>query len=164
MRKFEIISEDEFNNSFKDFSVKYEELTLPKRKTRFSAGYDFELPFDLILNPGEEKIIPTGIKVLLPEDEFLAIYIRSSLGFKYNIRMCNQVGIIDADYYNNIENEGHIFVKIKNEGNTIVSLKKKSTFVQGIFQKYYTVSDESQNYEKRIGGLGSTNKEIEENE
>ena len=41
--------------------------------------------------------------------EFLGIYIRSSLGFKYNIRMCNQVGIIDADYYNNKDNEGHIF-------------------------------------------------------
>lgn len=46
------------------------------------------------------------------EDEVLFLIVRSSMGFKYNVRLCNQVGIIDKDYYNNIDNEGHIFIKI----------------------------------------------------
>ena len=93
------------------------------------------------------------------------MYIRSSLGFKYNLRMCNQVGIIDSDYYNNINNEGHIFVKIKNEGQEDVILKKNDRYVQGIIQKYYIVDDEdNEYYDKRIGGFGSTNKGENNNE
>ena len=45
------------------------------------------------------------------------------MGFKYNVRMCNQVGIIDADYYNNKENGGHIFVKIKNKNKKYIKPK-----------------------------------------
>lgn len=42
------------------------------------------------------------------EDEMLMIVVRSSQGFKYNVRLCNQVGIIESDYYNNETNEGHL--------------------------------------------------------
>ena len=90
------------------------------------------------------------------ENEFLGIYVRSGLGTKYNLRMCNQVGIIDADYYNNIENEGHIFIKMQNEGNETVYLKKSDRVAQGIFQKYY-ITDFDQVDKIREGGLGSTN-------
>lgn len=68
------------------------------------------------------------------------------MGFKYNIRLCNQVGIIDADYYNNRDNEGHIWLMIQNESDKELSFKKGESIVQGIFFKYLTTeSDNSLN-------------------
>lgn len=164
MRKFEVISKSQFDIDFKDFDVSYDDLMLPKRNTKYAAGYDFYLPYDLEIKPNEIIKIPTGIKVLMNEDEFLGLYVRSSLGFKYNIRLCNQVGIIDHDYYNNMDNEGHMFVKLKNEGNEVVKFKKHDRYVQGIFQKFYLVDDEDEIIEERIGGFGSTNKGDDNNE
>ena len=158
MRKFEIISKKQFDVDFRDYDIKYDDLIIPKRNTKYAAGYDFYLPFDIEVNPGEIIKIPTGIKVMMNEDEFFGIYVRSSLGFKYNMRLCNQVGIIDYDYYNNIDNEGHMFVRLQNQGDKIVSLKKGERYVQGIFQKYYIVDNEEEITNERIGGFGSTNK------
>lgn len=162
MRKFGIISKRQFDIDFNDLDVNYNELVLPKRNTKKSAGYDFYMPYDIEIKPDEVVKIPTGIKVIMEEDDFLGLYIRSSLGFKYNLRLCNQVGIIDADYYNNIDNEGHMFVKLKNEGESTVILKKNDRYIQGIFQKYYITYDDNANSE-RVGGIGSTNKGDEKN-
>ena len=96
-------------------------------------------------------------------NEYLAIFIRSSLGFKYNIRMCNQTGIIVADYYNNKDNEGHIFVCLQNEGKEVITIKKGDRFVQGIFMPYLIVDDDTTD-SVRSGGIGSTNKEGERDE
>lgn len=156
MRKFEVISVNQFNIDFKDYDTKYDDIIIPERKTKYSAGYDFYMPYDLIIKVGEVVCIPTGIKVCLNDDEFLGIYIRSSLGFKYNLRMCNQVGIIDCDYYNNTSNEGHIFVKLKNEGDRDIILKKNERYVQGIIQKYYVIDDEKEIESIRVGGIGSS--------
>ena len=66
------------------------------------------------------------------------------MGFKYNIRLCNQVGVIDADYYNNEDNEGHIWLMVQNEGDKSVEFKKGEAIAQGIFMKYLTTnSDET---------------------
>lgn len=156
MRKFEIISINQFNKDFKNIDTKYEDIIIPIRSTKFSAGYDFYMPYDLTVKKNEVVLIPTGIKVMLNSDEFLGIYIRSSLGFKYNLRMCNQVGIIDSDYYNNPSNEGHIFVKLKNEGDNDIILKKYDRYVQGIIQKYYIVDNENEIEDIRVGGIGSS--------
>ena len=72
-----------------------DDILLPVRKTKCSAGYDFISFLDIVIKPGEIVKVPTGVKVKLNEDEYLSIYVRSSMGFKYNIRMCNQVGIVD---------------------------------------------------------------------
>ena len=156
MRKFEVISINQFNKDFKDTDTKYDDIIIPKRSTKFSAGYDFYMPYDLTIKKDEVVLIPTGIKAMLNPDEFLGIYIRSSLGFKYNLRMCNQVGIIDSDYYNNTSNEGHIFVKLKNEGDNDIILKKHNRYVQGIIQKYYIVDNEKEIEDIRVGGIGSS--------
>lgn len=156
MRKFEIISINQFNKDFKNIDTKYDDIIIPKRSTKFSAGYDFYMPYDLTVKKNEVVLIPTGIKTMLNSDEFLGIYIRSSLGFKYNLRMCNQVGIIDSDYYNNPSNEGHIFVKLKNEGDNDIILKKYDRYVQGIIQKYYIVDNEKEVEDIRVGGIGSS--------
>lgn len=155
MRKFEKISREVFERDVPNGN--YDELILPKRGTKYSAGYDFYIPISFTLMPGDRKVIPTGIKVCMEENEFLAIYVRSSLGFKYDVRICNQVIIIDADYYNNEDNEGHILVRIKNEGDKEVSINKGDRFVQGIFTPYL-ITDDDNATGIRKGGIGSTNK------
>ena len=159
-RKFEKISFDQF---IKDTNLKedeYNSYDLPKRGTKYSAGYDFSLLNDVTLLPGESKKIPTGIKATMNEDEVLLIIIRSSLGTKFNIRMCNQIGVIDSDYYNNEGNEGHIMVTIKNEGNESRTFKKGERVCQGIFTKFLTVENEEEILNERTGGFGSTSREV----
>lgn len=155
MRGFEKISQEQF---IKDINGNYEDIMLPVRKTKHSAGYDFHLVNDIQLNPNETMKIPLGIKAYMNADEYLSIYVRSSIGFKHNIRLCNQVGIIDSDYYNNPDNEGHIFIAIHNHGDQVFTLKKQMAIVQGIFNKYL-VTDDDLVLNERVGGLGSTTKE-----
>ena len=154
MRKFEKISFKQFAKDIDDGN--YSEIVLPYRKTKHSAGYDFISFLDITLKPGEIKKIPTGIKVCLEDGEFLGIFVRSSMGFKYNVRMCNQVGIIDADYYGNSSNGGHIFVCLENEGDEVIEIKKGDRFVQGIFTPYLITDDDTVTG-IREGGIGSTN-------
>lgn len=161
MRKFEKISKSEFLKDVPD--ANYDDIILPKRSTLNSAGYDFYSVISFTLSPGERRVIPTGIKASMDSNEFLSIYIRSSLGFKWNIRMCNQVGIIDADYYNNSENEGHIFVCLMNEGDKVLEIKKGDRIVQGIFLPFL-ITDDDKTTDIRIGGIGSTNKGDDNNE
>ena len=159
MRKFEKISLKQFIKDTKLTKKEYELYSIPKRSTKYSAGYDFMALEDFTLSPNEIKLIPTGIKADMNENEVLMLYIRSSLGFKYNIRMCNQTGIIDKDYYNNEDNEGHIFVKIQNEGIKPKMFKQGENIVQGIFLNYLTTDNEKEIENERKGGIGSTNKE-----
>ena len=113
----------------------------------------------MVLQPGEIKKIPTGYKAKFMSDEALLLVVRSSMGFKYNVRMCNQVGVIDSDYYNNNSNEGHMWVALMNEGDKDYIIKKGDAYCQGIFIKYLTVGDEVTSV--RTGGIGSTSKESE---
>lgn len=159
-RKFEKISLNQFLKDTNLTEEEYNSYDLPKRGTKYSAGYDFSLLNDVTLLPGESKKIPTGIKAAMNEDEVLLIIIRSSLGTKFNIRMCNQVGVIDSDYYNNEDNEGHIMVTIKNEGDCLKEFKKGERICQGIFTKFLTVENEEDVLTKKSGGFGSTNKEV----
>lgn len=157
MRYFEKISFEQFKKDISDDKKLYDEYNLPKRQTKYSAGYDFESLYDFILKPGETKKLATGIKVFMNNDEMLMIVVRSSLGFKYNTRMCNQVGIIESDYYGNPDNEGHLFVKIQNEGNSDLVIKRGDRICQGIFVKFLTVDNEEEINNQRISGIGSTN-------
>lgn len=158
-RIFEKISLNQFIKDTGLTEEEYNKYQIPKRSTKYSAGYDFMVLNDFTINPNEIKLVPTGIKADMNEGEVLLLIIRSSLGFKYNIRMCNQVGVIDKDYYNNKDNEGHIFIKIKNEGDKPKEFKQGENIVQGIFIKYLTTDNEEEITQTRIGGIGSTNKE-----
>ena len=100
MRDFEKISFEQFKKDIADDRDLYNEYKLPQRDSDSTAGYDIYLLEDLIIEPNEIKKIPTGIKSFFGKDEVLFLIVRSSTGFKYNIRLCNQVGVIDADYYN----------------------------------------------------------------
>ena len=139
-----------------DMEKIYENISLPKRATAGSAGYDFFSPVDFQLGPGETIKIPTGIRAQMEPDWVLKIYPRSGLGFKYRLQLNNTVGIIDSDYFNS-DNEGHIFIKITNdskEGKT-VQVQGGTGFAQGIFLEYgITVDDDATAV--RNGGMGST--------
>ena len=158
MRKFEKISFEQFQKDIKDDRMLYDEYMLPRRGTKAAAGYDFLAIEDFEISPGEIKKIPTGVKATFPSDEALFIFNRSSMGFKWNVRLCNQVGVIDCDYYNNPSNEGHMWIALQNEGDKTFKVKKGEAFGQGIFMKYLTVDDEEEITNDRKGGLGSTNK------
>lgn len=157
MRKFEKISLEQFTKDIKDDKELYESYSLPKRGTKSAAGYDFYALYDYTLKPGEIMKIPTGIKASMEIDEVLFLIDRSSMGFKYNVRLCNQVGVIDADYYNNSNNEGHIWIRIQNEGDKDYIVKKGDAMIQGIFIKYLKTNDDIKTEKIRNGGFGSTN-------
>ncbi len=158
-RGFQKISEKQFLKDFHQVQkckTLYSQVKLPIRKTKNAAGYDFFSVTDNYINSKSSVIIPTGIKAYMEEDELLSIYIRSSLGFKSNVRLMNQVGIIDADYYNNKDNEGHIFIALENHGSKDVLIKKGEAFAQGVFSKYL-ISENDSATDIREGGVGSTN-------
>lgn len=158
-RFFEKISFEQFKIDIEDNLELYNSYSLPKRCTKNSAGYDFFSIFDFSLKPGEIMKIPTGIKFSMNNDEMLMLVVRSSMGFKYNVRMCNQIGIFESDYYNNENNEGHAWLKLQNEGSIDYVVKKGDAICQGIFTKFLTVDNEEEIKLTRKGGLGSTNKE-----
>lgn len=152
--KFEKISLTEFCKSLS--ASDYDSVILPKRATSGSAGYDFFAIGDFTLNAGETIKIATGIRVKIDCGWVLKIYPRSSLGFKYRLRLDNTVGIIDSDYYY-ADNEGHIFIKITNCGDKPLTVEKGKAFAQGVFVEYgITVDDECDGV--RTGGFGSTDK------
>lgn len=157
-RYFEKISFEQFKKDVVDDKELYTSFSLPKRSTKYSAGYDFFSLIDYVLKPDEKITIPLGVKVMMNKDEMLMLVNKSGLGFKYNIRLCNQIGIIESDYYNNIDNEGHMFVKIQNEGENDFIIEKGMKIVQGIFTKFLTVDNEEDIEAERQGGLGSTGK------
>lgn len=156
MRNFEKISFKQFKKDIIDSKETYNSYNLPVRHTNCSAGYDFESILSFELQPGEIKKIPTGIKVQMNQDEMLMIVVRSSTGFKYNVRMCNQVGIIESDYYNNSSNEGHMWIALQNEGTEVFKVEAGDRIAQGIFVKFLTVDEEEKIDNERNGGLGST--------
>ena len=156
-RYFEKISYEQFKKDIKDDINLYKSYNIPSRATKNSAGYDFTCIDEFTIKPVEIKKIPTGIKAKMLSDEMLQLYVRSSLGFKYNIRLTNQVGIIDSDYYNNKDNEGHIWYSIQNHGDKEITFKKGDRTIQGIFTKYLLTSDDKLNNNERISGFGSTN-------
>ena len=159
MRKFYKINYSQFCKDFVDDKDLYNDYILPKRATMYSAGYDFFSLGEYVVHPGEIVRIPTGIKVIMNDDEMLCLFVRSSMGFKYNVRLTNQVGIIDKDYFENPDNDGHMWVSLQNEGNVDFVIHKGDAFCQGIFMKYLLTDDDSTNG-VRVSGFGSTSKEV----
>lgn len=133
----------------------YNEIKLPERATLNSAGYDIFCPVEVILYPDNSMKIPTGFKAYMGEDEYMMIVPRSSMGFKHFMRLANTVAIGDSDYYNNIDNEGHYWIKIRNESDEPMRITKGQAFAQAIFQKYLVTDNDNVGTE-RTGGLGST--------
>lgn len=152
MRKFEKITKEQWA---KDSSVDYDNIILPVRSTSGSAGYDFVSPVKALLMPRRNYLLPTGIKCQMNSDEVLQVFIRSSMAIKNDITLKNHVGIIDSDYFNNPDNEGHIHIALKNESPYPYEIYVGDKIAQGIFIKYLTTDDDNVK-NARNGGFGST--------
>ena len=102
-------------------------------------------------------LVPTGVKCQLASDHYLELSVRSSTPLKHWLILANGVGIIDGDYYNNPDNEGHIYFQLINLSPFDSQLKKGDKIGQGIIKKY-EVTDDDYKYKKkeRAGGFGST--------
>lgn len=156
--KFEKVSLNQYCLACENGKDIYENIKLPKRATTGSAGYDFFMPYDLVLEPGKTALIPTGIRAKIASGWVLCLFPRSGLGFKFRLQLNNTVGIIDADYYGS-DNEGHIFAKITNDSNEnkTITLKKGEGFMQGIFLPF-GITEDDEVTAIRNGGMGSTTK------
>ncbi|EXJ23779.1 Deoxyuridine 5'-triphosphate nucleotidohydrolase [Alkalibacterium sp. AK22] len=146
------------------------EVELPKRATRGSAGYDLTASKDCVIpsvfkalkdpapnsNPVASTLIPTGVKAYMPEQEYLLLANRSSNPMKRQLAVPNGIGVIDSDYYNNEGNEGEIFVQVINYGLEDVHIKQGERIAQGIFMRYETVDQETDAFDVRTGGFGSS--------
>ena len=92
----------------------------------------------------------------MQEDEVMLLYNRSSNPKKKGLIMANSVGVIDKDYYGNLDNDGHFMFAFYNIKEEDITVKKGEAIGQSVFQKYLIVdNDEAQG--ERIGGFGSTN-------
>lgn len=162
--KFTKISEKQFEEDFKNYSnlTDYEDIKLPQRATKYSAGYDFYAPYDIVMRPECVMKIPTGIRVELDDDKVLICTPRSGLGFKYGLELCNTIGVIDADYSGS-DNEGHIWVELhyptymSNGVTRTLVIHKGEAMFQGIILPYFKVKNDNIDI-IRNGGQGSTTK------
>lgn len=136
-----------------------ENAVLPKPATKGSAGMDLSacLEEDVIINPGEIKIIPTGLSAAPDTDECaLLIYARSGLASKHGIAPANCVGVVDSDY------RGEIKVALINHGKESFTVTNEMRIAQLIMTpvlipeiKEVSELDET---ERNTGGFGSTGK------
>ena len=163
-----------------------EGLTLPVRATQNAAGYDFCAAKDFVLPSIWKRdflkilrtlrkqkqytqedltaankvlkpyLVPTGIKAYMQPEEFLMLANRSSNPLKHGLILPNGVGIVDADYYDNENNEGEIFFQLVNFGLTDKVIKKGERLGQGIFLPDLLADDEKTPLSTRTGGFGSS--------
>ncbi len=136
-------------------------INLPIRKTKYAAGYDFECAEDTLI-PSFKKgivpiLIPTGIKAYMAPDEVLYLYNRSSNPKKKGLILANSVGVIDKDYYENPDNDGHIMFAYYNTKEEDITIKKGEVIGQGVFANFLIADDDNASGERK-GGFGSTDK------
>lgn len=154
-----------------------EGINLPERKTAKAAGYDFQSAADVTIDPiwkhlwrlfiqgpdaseEDEKIlkptlVPTGIKAYMQDDERLDLYNRSSNPLDIFLMLANSLGLIDADYYGNPKNDGHIMFQFINFGFFPKHIKKGQRIGQGVFSKFLKADGDNATGE-RTGFSGST--------
>ena len=139
-----------------------QDINLPIRKTKYSAGYDIEAAEDIVIPSFKKGINPTlvktGLKAYMQNDEVLLLYNRSSNPKKKGLILANSVGVVDKDYYGNPDNDGHIMFAFYNIKEEDITIKKGEAIGQAIFQKYMVTDDDVAQGE-RLGGFGSTRKE-----
>ena len=137
----------------------YDNIKLPERKTKYSAGYDICTPIDISIPSGQRRVIPTGIKAVFDEDEMdawhLQMYVRSSVGIKDGVVLTNSTGIIDSDYALG-KNDGDMMLALVNTSEKLVKYKAGDRICQAVFMIHGITSNDKASGD-RTGGIGSTN-------
>jgi len=136
-------------------------INLPVRKTARSAGYDVEAAEDITIpvfeNGCKPTLVHTGLKAYCQDDEWYMLANRSSNPGKKKLVLANGIGIIDADYYGNPDNDGEFMYAYYNIGTEPLEIKKGDIIGQVVFQKFL-VTDDDNATGSRMGGFGSTDK------
>lgn len=136
-------------------------INLPVRKTTKSAGYDVEAAEDITIPPFvpgcKPTLIHTGLKAYCQDDEWFMLANRSSNPGKKKLVLANGIGVIDADYYGNPDNDGEFMYAYYNISEEPVEIKKGDVIGQVVFQKFLTVDNDNA-AGVRTGGFGSTSK------
>jgi dUTP pyrophosphatase len=133
-----------------------ENAIVPTYGTEFSAGADLYAIVDgsVTIEPGETKMIGTGLAFAIPEGLVGLIFARSSLGTKKGLAPANKVGVIDSDY------RGEVRVVLHNHGKVAQTIENGERIAQIAFVPYYsadfTVVDELDATVRGEGGFGST--------
>lgn len=151
-------------------------IVLPQRATHHAAGYDFEAAEEVVIpsiwkaglisgiktlaakdvqKAIKPTLVPTGIKSYMGKEEYLQLTNRSSNPLKRFLLLTNGVGVIDSDYYNNSDNEGHIMFQFTNFGPSDLTIKKGERIGQGIFLPFLK-ADQDTTSQSRSGGFGSS--------
>ena len=137
------------------------DINLPRRKTKYSAGYDIEAAEDCVIPPFKKGMKPTlvktGVKAYMMDDEVLILANRSSNPGKKGLILANSIGVIDKDYYGNPDNDGHIMFAFYNVKEEDTIIKKGDAIGQAMFQKFFITDDDVATGD-RTGGFGSTSK------
>lgn len=137
----------------------YDNIVIPVRKTKYSAGYDICTPIDISLPSGQRRVIPTGIKAVFAPEEMetwhLQMYVRSSVGIKDGVVLTNGTGVIDPDYYTG-QNDGDMMLALLNTSDKLVKYKAGDRICQAVFVIHGLTSDDKA-VGDRTGGIGSTN-------
>ena len=147
-RFFEVVKDEYRKNPNVD-------IKLPIRATEHSCGYDFYSPINVTIQPNESVMIWTDIKANMYYNNVLMLFVRSSMG-KHPVIIANGIGLIDADYYSNKDNDGNIGFRLLNLGKTPYEIKVGDRIGQGVFLKYGTIKNDNA-IGTRSGGFGSTN-------
>lgn len=154
MIKFEFV---ERIKQTSDFGTNDSLIRLPEKGSKKAAGYDFVNPEEVTIQPFEITYVKTGVKAQFPDDTALLLLNRSSNPKKKHLILANGVGLVDADYYNNSDNEGEIAFAFMNISKEPVTIKSGEKLGQGMFVKYQDVVDlDTDNIDARNGGFGST--------
>lgn len=132
---------------------------LPNYATPGSAGLDLRACLDvpLTLNPGETRLIPTGLAIHLADPGYAAMILpRSGLGHKHGVVLGNLVGLIDSDY------QGELMVSLWNRGQepfTVQPLERIAQMViVPVIQAKFRLVQEFGQSQRGAGGFGSTGK------
>ena len=131
------------------------DLPLPRRQSAHSAGYDIAAVESCTVEPGCIVLVPTGLKVYMHEDDVVLLSLRSSLAHREALMMPNGIGVIDADYADNPDNEGHINVMLMNAGSEPVFIARGQRIAQAVFITWQR-TDDDEDAPQRQGGFGST--------
>lgn len=126
------------------------EAILPERATKGSAGYDISASESVTIQPGEIKLVPTGLAVQMEQDDVMLLIDRSSNPRKRGIVLSNSVGVIDHDYFPN--GFMGMFTNITDQP---VTIEAGQRIMQAVFVKYGLV-DNDKAEGQRTGGFGST--------
>lgn len=134
-------------------------IKIPERKTKYSAGYDICCPLDISIAPHSKIVVPTGIRAVFAPDEMeswhLQMYVRSSIGNK-GLVLASNVAVIDSDYALS-PNEGDIMMPMLNVSDEVIEINSGDRICQGVFTLHGLVTnDKAENVRK--GGMGSTGK------